>query len=128
MKNLSLLDKYPVLFSDDQKFARRKRGFENYESYVPYGLLIPHEKQAMENHCGQSLTKLKERGGLSYAEMLAIIEDRKWKHIPDDTARALLLIKVYNYLVDQSELDPYWISVMNTIYALMTTCCGIDTW
>ena len=53
MKNLSLLDKYPVLFSDDQKFARRKRGFKNYESYVPYGLLIPHEKQAMENHCGQ---------------------------------------------------------------------------
>lgn len=128
MSNPSVLDKYPVLMSDDQKFARRKKGFEDYELYVPYGLLMPHENQARENHCGQSLARMKERGGLSYAEMLAIIEDRRWKHIPDDTARALVLMKVHDYLVDQSELDPYWSRVKSTIYTLMTTCCGIDTW
>lgn len=36
-----------------------------------------HESQAWENN-GQSLYQLKQRGGLSWAEALAIIEGKKW--------------------------------------------------
>ena len=45
--------------------------------YIPQGLLMVHESQAWENH-GQSLYQLKQRGGLSWAEALAIIEGKKW--------------------------------------------------
>jgi len=45
---------------------------------VPWVLLAPHEAQAQNNHA-QSLERLHERGGLSPAEMVYIIEDRKWE-------------------------------------------------
>ena len=44
---------------------------------IPQGLLIVQESQAWENH-GQSLYQLKQGGGLSWAEALAIIEGKKW--------------------------------------------------
>ncbi len=47
------------------------------QQYIPRGLLIYHENQAWANH-GQSLSQLAQRGGLSWAEALAIIEDKKW--------------------------------------------------
>lgn len=31
-----------------------------------------------KNHCGQNLKRLAERGGLSYEEILAVLEDREW--------------------------------------------------
>lgn len=45
--------------------------------YIPRGLLMIHEGQAWRNH-GQSLTQLAQRGGLSWAEVLAIIEGKDW--------------------------------------------------
>lgn len=41
----------------------------------PFELFKPHERQALHNH-GQTLERLAELGGLSWAEALAIIEDR----------------------------------------------------
>lgn len=72
--------KYPVLQSPVE--------------YVPYGLLIPHETQAKVNHGGQSLERLKERGGLSYNEMLCIIEDRKFEMVSNNEARNKVLVYV----------------------------------
>jgi len=44
---------------------------------VPWDLLAPHERQADINH-GQTLKRLAERGGLSPAEMVAVLEDRRF--------------------------------------------------
>lgn len=48
------------------------------QQYIPRGLLMIHEGQAWENH-GQSLDQLAQRGGLSWAEALAIIEGKSWR-------------------------------------------------
>jgi hypothetical protein len=41
-------------------------------------LLAPHEKQAKKNH-DQTLERLAQRGGLSFCEMVAIIEGVSWR-------------------------------------------------
>ncbi len=80
--------KYPVIGTKPQE-------------YIPCEVLIPNEKRAMDNHGGQTLHRLAERGGLSWYEILCILEDvrdidglenkeckrRVWKHI----------LKFYNY-------------------------------
>lgn len=48
------------------------------QQYIPRGLLMIHEGQAWKNH-GQSLSQLAQRGGLSWAEALAIIEGKNWR-------------------------------------------------
>lgn len=47
---------------------------------VPMHLL--NEEQAQRNH-GQSLKRLKERGGLSVKEILAIVDKKNWSHYRD---------------------------------------------
>lgn len=84
--------KYPVIGTKPQE-------------YIPYEVLIPHEERAMKNHGGQTLQRLAERGGLSWYEILCILENvtdvckkyddvnindckrKVWKHI----------LKYYNY-------------------------------
>lgn len=80
--------KYPVIGTKPQE-------------YIPHEVLIPHEKRAIYNHGGQSLKRLAERGGLSWYEILCVLEDtrdienvknedckrRVWKHI----------LRYYNY-------------------------------
>lgn len=64
---------------------------------LPWALIAPHEAQARTNHY-QSLERLAHRGGLSFCEAAAILEDRKWSKIvwppggqqPGDPARAYL--------------------------------------
>ena len=46
---------------------------------ILWTVLAPHEQQAEKNH-GQSLERLAERGGLSPAEAVAVLEDRDWMH------------------------------------------------
>jgi hypothetical protein len=53
---------------------------------VPWDFLLPHEHRAMRNHDGQDLALLARRGGLSYSEMLAIVEDRPWREVKDAAA------------------------------------------
>lgn len=45
--------------------------------WVPWSLLMPHERQARANHA-QDLETLARRGGLGPAEMVAVLEDRAW--------------------------------------------------
>jgi hypothetical protein len=56
---------------------------------VPWSLLAPHEEQALRNH-DQSLDVLARRGGLAPAEMVAVLEDRKWRDMMFDAAVARL--------------------------------------
>lgn len=60
------------------------------KEYIPFGVLAPHEEQALINH-GQSLERLAERGGLGWSEMLAILEDRKFKNIEESLAKKRVL-------------------------------------
>lgn len=53
---------------------------------IPWDMISTHEKQAMNNHGGQSLERLDQRGGLSACEALAVLEDRNWTPMDDDEA------------------------------------------
>lgn len=81
--NMSKKDKqyspYPILGSKPKQ-------------YIPYGLLLQHENQAWENH-GQSLRQLEQRGGLSWAESLAIIEGKKWRESIQNDNEAEPIVK-----------------------------------
>ena len=48
------------------------------KEYIPFSIIKSHEKQALINHCGQSLERLAERGGLSWEETLCVLEDREF--------------------------------------------------
>jgi hypothetical protein len=52
---------------------------------VPWAAVAPHEQQAGENH-GQTLKGLAGRGGLSWCELAAVLEDRPWHRMPDNEA------------------------------------------
>lgn len=66
-------------------FSRPKWKYINGTS-IPWEMIAPHEKQAMANHCGQSLERLAQRGGLGACEALAVLEDRNWAPMDDDEA------------------------------------------
>lgn len=66
----------------------------NQKEYIPWDVLTPHEKQALRNHCGQSLECLAERGGLSWNEILPILKDKTWREfpmLPDNEAKKIVL-------------------------------------
>jgi hypothetical protein len=72
---------------------------------VPWELLAPHEKQAIKNH-SQDLETLASRGGLSPAEMVAILKDKNFGYVvglgdkPDERMVPVLL-----QLIDASGLE-----------------------
>lgn len=43
---------------------------------IPWEIVEPHEKQALNNHCGQSLQKLHNRGGLCPGELWYVLHDK----------------------------------------------------
>jgi len=57
---------------------------------IPWDMIGPHNEQALRNH-SQTLTRLKERGGLAPCEAVAVLEDRKWKKMPAVTSCARLI-------------------------------------
>jgi lambda repressor-like predicted transcriptional regulator len=52
--------------------------------------VAPHEGQALRN-LGQTLERLAGRGGLSPAELVAVLEDQRWKAMTVEAAVARLL-------------------------------------
>jgi hypothetical protein len=54
---------------------------------VPLDLLAPHRIRAERNH-GHDLTELDRRGGLIWAEMLAVLEEKQTTPIPATEAFA----------------------------------------
>ena len=47
---------------------------------VPWAMLAPHEAWAEKNH-GQTLARINQRGGLSPLEMVAVLENRRFRDI-----------------------------------------------
>lgn len=67
---------------------------------IPWDQIAPHEAQALQNHDGQTLDHLAGRGGLSACEMIAVLEDRKWRRMQDgeSTIRLLELLNMYKQI------------------------------
>ncbi len=63
---------------------------------VPGGVIAPHETRARINH-GQTLGRLKQRGGLSVSEVVAILEGRPWRRMGE--------IQAVDRLADRDKVD-----------------------
>lgn len=51
---------------------------------IDWNLIAPHEKQAMENHCGQTLEQLARRHGLRWYELLCVLLDKSFTEVEYD--------------------------------------------
>ncbi len=49
---------------------------------IPWEMLAPHERQALDNH-DQSLATLASRGGLSPSEAIFVLDDKRWRAVHD---------------------------------------------
>ncbi len=75
------------------------------QEYIPWDILVPHEKQALRNH-GQTLELLAKRGGLDWNEVLWIHEDKAWgttQMMPLDEAKRIVLEHVAAWELEQQE-------------------------
>lgn len=57
---------------------------------VPWEYVERHEAQAKKNHY-QDLETLAKRGGLSWCELLAVLQDMPWTKCSQEVARILVL-------------------------------------
>ena len=53
---------------------------------IPWEMIQGHDEQAKLNHCKQDLERLRQRGGVSACEALAILDDREWEMMDDTKA------------------------------------------
>lgn len=71
---------------------------EKTKDYIPYAVIESHEEQAIINH-GQTFQRLAERGGLSYSEALAVLEDRRWTDVEQNEAKhkVYCIVQAFDY-------------------------------
>lgn len=82
---------FPVLQSaDPRQGPRLLKG-------IPWELVERHEDQAEKNH-GQALRELASRGGLGPAELLAVLEDRKYEAVPSIDAELAIMVYASIYM------------------------------
>ena len=81
------VDRFPIL--TPYGAVRRESERLNVPRSVPWSLVASHEAQADRNH-GQTLARLAERGGLCPSELVAVLEDRRWRSMPLADAAARL--------------------------------------
>ncbi|MFC5391644.1 hypothetical protein [Bosea vestrisii] len=84
---------FPILLSSvrsaDVARQIRDASFPFVVAGCPFALIAKHEAQALTNH-GQTLERLAERGGLSAAEAVAVLEDRAYRLMPEGEAHIRL--------------------------------------
>lgn len=74
---------------------------------VPLALVLECERQAQINH-GQSVARLKERGGLSWCELAAVLDGRRWEAMKLDAAHESAMRRVLSWQAmrqAQADLD-----------------------
>lgn len=54
-------------------------------AFVPWDFVQPHERWALNNH-DQTVRRLADRGGLSWCELCAVIEHRRWQAMDVNSA------------------------------------------
>ena len=69
---------FKVLYGSESREMRKRYG--DLPDYVPWDLVVPHEKQAIRNH-DQTLEKLNERGGLDPRELYAVCHSMSWREV-----------------------------------------------
>lgn len=57
---------------------------------IPLRAVLRHQAQAVTNH-GQPVHSLAERGGLTWQELAAVLEDRPFRQMDPDVARLACL-------------------------------------
>jgi hypothetical protein len=62
---------------------------------IPWAMIEPHAKQAMCNH-DQTLHRPHQRGGLTWCEALAVLEDREWRPDPDAKTKILEMVRIWS--------------------------------
>lgn len=72
----------------------------NSKEFIPWNVIEKHEKQALKNHCGQTLKRIAERGGLSWVELLCVLEDRKYDY---DITEIQAKLKVLTIIESEEE-------------------------
>lgn len=65
--------------------TQRKDIYARCPREVPWSLVEPHEAQVIRNH-QQTLERLAQRGGLGPDELVAVLEDRRWRDMPEREA------------------------------------------
>lgn len=73
-------DRFPIMGVTGRMAAPGERKLT-----VPLAVVVAHERQAQRNH-GQTVQRLKERGGLAWCELAAVLEDRDWRRMDQDEA------------------------------------------
>jgi hypothetical protein len=69
---------FKVLYGSELREMRKRYG--DLPDYIPWGIVAPHEKQAIRNH-DQTLEVLNERGGLDPRELYAIVHSMSWRDV-----------------------------------------------
>jgi hypothetical protein len=68
--------RFPVLLG---WLPRREReGLGPIPISIPWDTIAPHERTARDNHCGQSLDRLAQRGGLDPIEIYVVMHDKPY--------------------------------------------------
>lgn len=68
------------------------------DQWAPYDLVFKHEKQAILNHGGQTIERLKERGGLTFEELYFVLSDSTFKPNANiDSCRDFVIAEVDDY-------------------------------
>ena len=81
----------------ERQFPILQPKFGAPKEYVPWSLVAPHETQARRNHA-QSLSRLAERGGLSWRELHAVINGRSDCSLDREDAKAQVLAALRDHL------------------------------
>lgn len=79
---------FRVMMTDDERKRRRQGEPASHPDWVPWDLLVPHRGQAKTNHDGQTIERLKERGGLSVKELYCVLKDIRRGDCPTDVSEA----------------------------------------
>jgi len=79
-------DRFPVMGVNGDRCGDAKHT-------VPLAAVAEHEAQAKKNH-GQTVARLKERGGLSWCELAAVLGDRRYHRMDRDAAHEAAMRRV----------------------------------
>lgn len=80
----------------------RREQKDRCPGYIPWKLIEPYDLQAQQNHGGQTLKRLAERGGLDPEEALAVMQQRRYRMGIDDAQAVSDLIDFLNSGIDCS--------------------------
>ena len=101
---------FPVLWQGDRKYLKRLAELK-CPKHVPWDFIAAHEKQCLSNH-GQTPQRLADRGGLSPAEMVGVVEGLSWNDIcrmpvDEEVGRLRTLLNMYDVRIATQLVRPF---------------------